>query len=153
MKIIKTIIIVSLIMISSCGYKVVNNIKNYKFKIVDAEFRGNSKINKKIDKNFSRFFNNDGATRFFKIKTDSKSNKKVTSRDGAGNDSSYSIEIVVAIDVYENGELINNTNLNKKVNYNKLNSQFELKQYEKVLIDDLVNLIITDINNYLTSIR
>lgn len=153
MKIIKIILISSLIIFSSCGYKIINNISDSKFKIVSTEYKGDKKINRLLDSNFKRFYDNENATKFFKIKIDSQSIKKVTSKNVEGKDSGYSLEVIVIVEVYENKELSNDFQINKKINYNNLDSQFELKQYEKNITNDLVNLIITDINNYLLSIR
>ena len=153
MKIIKIFLISGFIIISSCGYKIMNNISDSKFKIINTEYKGDTKINRQLDSNFKRFYNNKNATKTFKIKVYSQAIKKVTSKDVEGKDSGYSLEVIVFVEVYENNEQLDNFEINKKVNYNNLNSQFELKQYEKNLTNDLVNLIITDINNYLLSIR
>ena len=153
MKIIKIILISILIIFSSCVYKIINNISDSKFKIVSTEYKGDKKINRLLDSNFKRFYDNENATKFFKIKIDSQSIKKVTSKNVEGKDSGYSLEVIVIVEVYENKELSNDFQINKKINYNNLDSQFELKQYEKNITNDLVNLIITDINNYLLSIR
>ena len=138
---------------SSCGYKIINKIENSKFEIVDIVYSGDPKINRKLNLFFERFFDNDEANKFFKLKSTSQIIKQVTSKDTAGNESSFSLEIIVTIEVYESEELINNFNINRKVNYNNLDSQFELKQYEKTLVDDLVNLILIDIGTNLSNIK
>ena len=153
MKIIKIILILTIIMITSCGYKIINNIDETNFNIIQTTYNGNTKINKKLNSNFKRFFDNEKATRFLKVIADSQSIKKVTSKDSSGNDTGFSLEIIVNLDFYENEELLDKLNLNKKIDYSNLNSQFELKQYEKTITDDLVNLIIVDINSYLISLK
>ena len=153
MKIIKIVLILCLMITSSCGYKIINKIENSKFEIVDIVYSGDPKINRKLNLFFERFFDNDEANKFFKLKSTSQIIKQVTSKDTAGNESSFSLEIIVTIEVYENEELINNFNINRKVNYNNLDSQFELKQYEKTLVDDLVNLILIDIGTNLSNIK
>jgi len=153
MNIIKIFLISSIIVISSCGYKIVNNINESNIQIINTVFKGNNKINQRLNTNYKRFFKNENATKFLKIVTDSRTIKKVTSKDISGNDSAYSLEIIVSLEVYENEEMLNEFDINKKINYNNLNSQFELKQYEKNLTDDLIGLIVTDINNYLLSIK
>ena len=153
MNIIKIFLISSIIVISSCGYKIVNNINESNIQIINTVFKGDNKINQRLNTNYKRFFKNENATKFLKIVTDSRTIKKVTSKDISGNDSAYSLEIIVYLEVYENEEMLNEFDINKKINYNNLNSQFELKQYEKNLTDDLIGLIATDINNYLLSIK
>ena len=153
MKIIKIILISTIVMISSCGYKIINNIDGANFNIVQTTYNGDAKINKKLNSNFKRFFDNEKATRFLKVIINSKSIKKVTSKDSSGNDTSFSLEIIINLEFYENEELLDELDLNKKIDYNNLNSQFELKQYEKSVTNDLVNLIITDINSYLINLK
>jgi len=41
----------------------------------------------------------------------------------------------------------------EKTNYNNLDNKFELKQYEKIVINDLTNKIVNDINYFLLSIE
>ena len=153
MKIIKIILISTIVMISSCGYKIINNVDGANFNIVQTTYNGDTKINKKLNSNFKRFFDNEKATRFLKVIINSQSIKKVTSKDSSGNDTGFSLEIVVNLEFYENEELLDKFNLNKKIDYNNLNSQFELKQYEKSVTDDLVSLIIVDINSYLINLK
>ena len=153
MKIIKIILISTIVMITSCGYKIINNIDETDFNIIQTTYKGNTKINNKLNSNFNRFFDNEEATRFLKVIANSQSIKKVTSKDSAGNDTGFSLEIIVNLDFYENEELLDKLNLNKKIDYSNLDSQFELKKYEKSITDDLVNLIIIDINTYLISLK
>mgnify|MGYP001412026485 CR=1 FL=1 len=140
---------IKLLLISSCGYEIINKVYNYKFEIVDTQFEGDVTVNKKLEKYFLKFQNKNDATRFFKIKSNSKLIKKVTSRNSAGEESSYSIRIIVVVDIIENNQIVNKSNFEKNVSYNALNSKFELRQYEKDLINDLVEQIMLDISTYL----
>ena len=115
MKLIKIILILQFILLTSCGYKAINNKYNYKFEIIDYELVGNSIINKKLEKNILRFLENDNATRFFKIKISSKLNKNATSKDSSGNDSSYEIKIIVNLNITENNILLDKTKIRKLV--------------------------------------
>ena len=140
---------IKLLLISSCGYEIINKVYNYKFEIVDTQFEGDVTVNKKLEKYFLKFQNKDDATRFFKIKSNSKLIKKVTSKNSAGEESSYSIRIIVVVDIVENNQNVNKSNFERNVSYNALNSKFELRQYEKDLINDLVEQIMLDISTYL----
>ena len=42
---------------------------------------------------------------------------------------------------------------NEETNYAAAQSKFELKQYEEILTRDLVNQIILEINNYLSTVQ
>ena len=67
MKSILSKLIIALLLLSSCGYKIVNDISDFKFQVIETEFNGNSKINKELQRYFSRLDSKD-ATRFFEIK-------------------------------------------------------------------------------------
>ena len=95
MKLLKILLILQFILLTSCGYKAINNKYNYTFKIIDYKLVGNSTINKKLEKNILRFSENDKATRFFEIEIFSELNKNTTSKDSSGNDLSYEIKIIV----------------------------------------------------------
>ena len=80
-------------------------------------------------------------------------NKKITSKDTEGKETGFSIEINVDLDVYENSILLDSVDFQRSVSYNNLSSQFELKQYENVLIKDLTDQIILDINSFIGAIK
>ena len=153
MKFLKIIFIFQFILLTSCGYKAINNIYNYQFAITDYELVGNSEINKKLEKNILRFVENDLASRFFKIKISSNLIKNATSKDSSGNDSGYEIKIIVDLTITENDILIDSRKIQKQIDYNTLESKFELKQYENLLIKDLTDEINLNINNYLAIIE
>jgi len=153
MRILTFILIIKLLLLSSCGYKVINNTYDYKFEIVKTQFTGNSKVNRKIENYFLRLKKKNDTTRFFEIKTNSQLIKKVTSKNTLGEEASFSIKIIVLLEVFENNENITKSTFEKTVSYNNLNSKFELKQYENILTEDIVDQIILDISTYLSSIK
>ena len=153
MKFLKIIFIFQFILLTSCGYKAINNVYDYKFTITDYELVGNSEINKKLEKNILRLVENDNASRFFKIKISSNLIKNATSKDSSGNDSGYEIKIIVDLTITENDILIDSRKIQKQIDYNTLESKFELKQYENLLIKDLTDQINLNINNYLAIIE
>ena len=153
MKFLKIIFIFQFILLTSCGYKAINNIYDYQFAITDYELVGNSEINKKLEKNILRFVENDNASRFFKINISSNLIKNATSKDSSGDDSGYEIKIIVDLVITENDILIDKRKIQKQIDYNTLESKFELKQYENLLIKDLTDQINLNINNYLAIIE
>ena len=145
--------IINLIFLTSCGYKVLNNINNTNFEIVEIDSKGNDKINNKLEKFFFRFKNIENSSRLFNIQLNSILTKKVTSKNNAGEDVSFSMKINVKLDIFENNQIIKSNTFEKKINYNNLDSKFELKQYENVLINNLVDEIIVEINSFLRTIK
>lgn len=153
MRILTIIFFIKLIFLSSCGYKIANNIYDHNFAIKDLELIGNNDINKNLKKFFLKFKDKKDTDRFFDIKVDSDLIKKTTSKNSAGEDNSFSMKVLIKISIFENNEIKNSSSFEKNISYNNLSSKFELKQYEKVLISDLTDQIILDINDYLSVIK
>ena len=63
------------------------------------------------------------------------------------------MEVTVDIKVFKNDNLLNEISFIEKTNYDNTDSKFELKQYEDILLQDLVNQIVFQINNYLSTVR
>ena len=145
--------IINLIFLTSCGYKVLNNINNTSFEIVEIDAKGNNKINDKLKKFFFRYKDKENSSRFFNIQLNSVLTKKTTSKNNAGENISFSMKIDVNLDIIENNQIIKSNTFEKKMNYNNLDSKFELKQYENVLINNLVDEILVEMNSFFGSIK
>ena len=145
--------LINLIVLTSCGYKVLNNIDNTNFEIVEINAIGNDKINNRLEKYFSKFKDKENPLKLFNVELNRVFTKKVTSKNSAGEDASYSIKIKVKLDITENNQNIESNTFEKNINYNNLDSKFELKQYENVLINNLVDEIIVEINSFLGTIK
>ena len=63
------------------------------------------------------------------------------------------MKINVKLDIIENNQNIKSNTFEKNINYNNLDSKFELKQYENVLINNLVEEILLEINSFLGTIK
>jgi len=153
MKIIKIIIIVSLFFQISCGYKVVNNLENYNFEVVNHELKGDKKINSILERNFKRFNQNKNASKYFSIITKSELNKSVASKNTSGDTSNYKMNITVVLIIKDNDKILNEITYRRDTNYNNLASKFDLKQYENILIKDLVDQISSQITQDLISTK
>ena len=77
----------------------------------------------------------------------------VDTLNNAGEDVSFSMKINVKLDIFENNQIIKSNTFEKKINYNNLDSKFELKQYENVLVNNLVEEILVEINSFLGTIK
>ena len=153
MKIKKILLLIIFFFQTSCGYKIANNIENYKFFISEYQLNGEKKISSLLEKNFKRFQQNENLSKIYKLKTDSKITKSTTSRDAAGNDLTYRIKIFIDVEVMKDDNSKNQISFNEKTDYNASQSKFELKQYENILTRDLVNQMILKINDYLSAIQ
>jgi len=149
MKIIKYISIILLIFSSSCGYKSVNNLESFNFVINKYEFAGDKRINYILERNFKRFQSNENNPTNFTILVDSEKKILTVSKNTDGKVSTYNIEVIVEVEVFRNQKLVDSKTFKENINYDNLSSKFELKQYENILLKDLVDQIILKINNYI----
>ena len=152
MKIIKYILIILLIFSSSCGYKSVNNSESFNFVINKYEFSGDKKINYILERNFKRFQSDENNLTNFEILAASEKKISAVSKNADGKVATYNIEVIVELEIFKNQKLVDSNIFKENINYNNLNSKFELKQYENILIKDLLNEIILKINNYINSL-
>ena len=135
-----------------CGYNPINQISDKQVSITKYSLNGNSEINRYLKLNFDRFKKTVNTTRNLEVIGSSKITKSITSKNSSGEATGYEMQIEISIIVNENGkELISNI-YKKDTSYSNLASKFELKQYEKILIKDLVKDIILEINNNLAMI-
>ena len=153
MRIFKIILVSLFFLQTSCGYKIVNNLDNFRFTIIDYKLTGEKRINNLLDKNFKRFENNSQSISNFIVNANSATNRSIISKNSSGEALSYNLKITIVIEIYENNNLLNKTTFNENTTYDNLDSKFELKQYENILIQDLTEQIILKINNKLNSIK
>ena len=153
MKIKKIYLIIIFFFQLSCGYKIANNIENYKFFITEYQLNGEREINILLEDNFKRFQQNENLQKAYKLKTNSEIIKTTTSKNTAGDDLTYRIEIFIDVEVTKIDNSKNQISFNGKTDYATAQSKFELKQYEEILTRDLVNQIILEINNYLSTVQ
>ena len=154
MKIFKIILIFLFFFQVSCGYKIVNKLDNFKFKIINYKLTGEKKINNILEKNFKRFKNNDAiSTSDFIIHANNKIDRSITSKNTSGEALSYNLKISINIKIYEDGNQLNEITFNESTSYDNLDSKFELKQYENILIQDLTDQMVIKINNHLNSLK
>ena len=81
------------------------------------------------------------------IKLQLKSDKKITisSKNTKGDPLVYKMTIISEIKIYSNDKLIKEKNISKKFSYNNISNKFDLKQYEKIIEQNLVENIKEDI--------
>ena len=148
----KRFIFIILLLLNACGYQSVNKIDKSNYKISKYEFLGNQQVSKILKRNFERNKNNTNSENEFEIIATSNLVKSKNSKDKTGEATNLSLQIVVNLEVFQNGKKINELNLKEITNYNNNDNKFELKQFEKILINNLVNKIIYRIDLNLSSI-
>ena len=149
---IRVFLILILLLLNGCGYQLINKVNNNDFKIIKFDLNGNDEINKILAENFRKFENTENFLKSLTIKSKSELTKRITSKDKSGISSRYEIEITVSISVREGDNIYKDKTFNKNSNYNATGSQFELKQYEEILIKNMTSQIIFEINSFLKTI-
>ena len=149
----KKILFVLTLFLTSCGYQAINKIDKTNFIVSKYDFLGNSQINKILKRNFDRNKKNNNLQNEFEIIVNSKLIKSNNSKNRAGEVTNLTIQIIVDLEISQHGKKIKNLSLAESNNYNNNDNKFELKQFEKIIINDLVDKIIRRINLDLSSIK
>ena len=148
----KKFLLIIFLLLSACGYQSVNKIDKSNYNISKYEFLGNQQVNKILKRNFERNKNNTNSGNEFEIIATSNLIKSKNSKDQAGEATNLTLEIFVDLDIFQNDKKIKKITINENTNYNNNDNKFELKQFEKILINNLVDKIIKKINLTLSSI-
>jgi len=126
--------------ISSCsGYEPIFSTKDINFSINKIENIDNGKTTKQIINSIRSYKLND-SKKNYSLKISSTNKNEVTSRDSRGDPLTYVININVKVNVFKDGQdfLLNTINIMKKFTYNYQINQFELGQYRKNIIENLI---------------
>ena len=149
----KKILFALTLFLTSCGYQAVNKIDKTNFVVSKYDFLGNSQINKILKRNFDKNKKNDNLQNEFEIIVNSKLIKSNNSKNRAGEVTNLTIQIIVDLEISQYGKKIKDLSLAESNNYNNNDNKFELKQFEKIIINDLVDKIIRRINLNLSTIK
>ena len=137
-KIANYILILSLLFLTNCGYQAVLNNQNYQFSINVNKINGDQKINSLIINSFKQLKENE---KKYNLSLTSNKEKLIISKDSKGDPSIFEIKINVNYVVEKDGEILISNKINKKTTYNNITDKFELENYEKTIINNLVSEI------------
>ena len=153
----KIITTLSFLLLLSCGYEPIysekNIHKNYNFSINTIDFIGDNKVNRILKNKLKKHLNKNKKSTELNLNLNSRVEKVVTSKDKKGNPIRFSIEIIINLDVFENGISKGKTNFEKSFEYNNKSNKFDLKQYEKNIKDNLISELSNKIIKYLHSLK
>tara|TARA_X000000368_G_scaffold8658_1_gene6775 strand:+ start:107 stop:565 length:459 start_codon:yes stop_codon:yes gene_type:complete len=127
-----------LLFLCSCGYKAVLNNQNYQFSINIDKMYGDQKINSQIINNFRKLKESE---KTYDLNLSSNIEKIIVSKDSKGDPSIFEIKINVNYLVKMKEETLINNNIDRKTTYNNIIDKFELENYEKTIINNLVSEI------------
>ena len=141
----KIIYILVFIIISGCGYQAIYGTKDINLRVEEIKLTGNNNLNKIIDNYFNFYKNNKNYSKIINVQIDSSMKKEISSKDRKGNAKTFKLSVSVKLDIIENEKIIKTKIFNKSSNYKSLDNKFDLNQYEKNLINNLVHDIWQDI--------
>ncbi len=131
-----------IIFISGCGYTPIYSKKDQNFKLGKIETSGNTKLNKIIIRNIKSFTKkNTNSSKIFNLKMETKLNKNVKSKDTKGNPKTFEIKIVTKLIINKDKTNSLQKSFSYSNTYNTLDSEFELKIYEKTVEKYLLSKI------------
>ena len=135
----KIVISILLLFLSSCGYESVyskKNIVNYDFFISELTTDGNRDVNIKIkEKLINYLLIKEGKELILKIASSAK--KVVTAKNTAGDPTSFKYTIIIKIKVMMEDDLVANFEIVENFDYNNNANKFDLKRYEREIINNL----------------
>ena len=149
----KIITTLSFLILLSCGYEPIYSKKqinsNYNLSINTINYIGDNKVNQILKNKIKKILNKEKKSPGLNLNLNSRIEKVVTSKDKKGNPITFSIEIIINLDVFENGISKGKTNFKEKFEYNNKSNKFDLNQYEKNIKDNLISKISNEIIRYL----
>ncbi|MDB4821230.1 hypothetical protein OAH14_02480 [Candidatus Pelagibacter sp.] len=135
----KKIILLFLLLLSSCGYEAIYSKKNsinYNFSIGKLNFVGDRTINLKIKEKLNNYTQSKKDKDFI-LKVTSTSEKIILAKDAAGDATSFINKISINIDVLMNNKFKSNFIILESFNYNNISNKFDLEKYEKEIKNNL----------------
>ena len=141
----KIICIFLFIIISGCGYQQIYGTKDINLRVEEIKLTGSNDLNKIINKYFNYYKNNKNYSKVIDVHINSSLKKEISSKDRKGNAKTFKLTLSIRLDILENEKIIKSKIFNKSSNYKSLDNKFNLNQYEKNLINNLVYDIWQDI--------
>ena len=141
---IKKIFVLSIFLITSCGYQPLyknNNLENLVFYKIDLE--GDDRINRKIINSVS-LKENSLNEELNELIISSNFNILETSKNSKGQTETYRSIITVEIKIIKDNEIKKRKVFSNETSYNKKENKFELIKYQSNIKSNLINKTIED---------
>ena len=141
--------ILSIILLTSCGFQPTFSSKDVNFAISKIEVKDKSNISRKIKNNLKIYKNVKNPNNIYSLKINSTRQINIVSKDKKGNPSNFEMNITTEITIFEKLQLLKSKNFTESFNYENSSNKFDLKQYEKNIENNLTSKIIENITLYL----
>jgi len=135
----KQIILLLLLLLSSCGYEAIyskKNSVNYSFSVSDLSFVGDRIVNLKIKEKLNNYAQAKKDKDFI-LRISSTSEKITLAKNTAGDATSFKNSVSVNVEVLMNNKFKSNFVILESFNYNNISNKFDLKQLEKDIKNNL----------------
>ena len=134
----KIVIIVFILVTTSCSYKPIFSEKNYNFQIDGIILSGDYDVNRVIDRKLNMIKKSQNLDKkSFSVIINSIKNKEIISNDSKGDPLKFEINILIEYKILENGQIILERKIDKSNIYNNKSDKFELDQDEKNMTTNL----------------
>ena len=138
----KQIILLLLLLLSSCGYEAIyskKNSVNYNFSVSELNFVGDRTVNLKIKEKLNNYAK-EKKEKDFILKISSISEKVIISKNTAGDATSFKNSVSINVEVLMNNKFKSNFIILESFNYNNISNKFDLKQLEKNIKNNLTEV-------------
>ena len=130
-----------LLFLSSCGYEAIHSKKNsinYNFSISELTFIGDRNVNIRIKEKLVNYkYGLDKKDKDFVLRISSSVEKVVLAKNAAGDPTSFKSTIIININVMMKETFKSKLQIIESFNYNNNTDKFNLKRYEKEIINNL----------------
>jgi len=135
----KQIILLLLLLLSSCGYEAIyskKNSVNYNFSVSELNFVGDRTVNLKIKEKLNNYAQAKKDKDFI-LRISSTSEKITLAKNTAGDATSFKNSVSVNVEVLMNNKFKSNFVILESFNYNNISNKFNLKKYEEEIKSNL----------------
>ena len=135
----KQIILLLLLLLSSCGYEAIyskKNSVNYNFSVSELNFVGDRIVNLKIKEKLNNYAQAKKDKDFI-LRISSSSEKITLAKNTAGDATSFKNSVSINVEVLMNNKFKSNFIILESFNYNNISNKFDLKKYEEEIKNNL----------------
>ena len=135
----KQIILLLLLLLSSCGYEAIYSKKNsinYSFSVSELNFVGDRTVNLKIKEKLNNYAQAKKEKDFI-LRISSSSEKITLAKSAAGDATSFKNSVSINVEVLMNNKFKSNFIILESFNYNNIANKFNLKKYEEEIKNNL----------------
>ena len=134
----KTIVFISIFVLTSCSYQPIFVERDYNFKIKEVLLTGDKDINRIVNNNLKFIKNSESKkNKNFIIEIDSSKKREIVSKNSKGDPLKFKMIIKVKYKVLNNNSLEINNTIEKSNIYNNESDKFELEKNEGIILDNL----------------